>query len=319
MIWNLIGWLLLLLVTAIFGWLVLRAWGARNAIVKWVGVVLAGLVTLILAVATILSAIGIYEFYVPGGSPVPNVKVEGTPAQITRGEHIANVLCAGCHSKNGELPLSGGRDVGADIPVPLGSFWSINLTPAGPLKDWSDGEIMRVLREGIDRDGKPLLVMSANSVRYFSDDDKMAVIAYLRNQPPVVNDTPSPADQPSFLATIFKGAGLIPRPAPVGAITAPPKGATAEYGAYITRWAECGACHGEDLSGGSGGLFPVGPNLRVVQGWTIDQFKTTLQTGVDPTGHSLSDEMPWKDFRKMDDMELSALYAYLKSLKPVQK
>src|SRR6185369_10284595 len=115
------------------------------------------------------------------GGPVPALKVAGTPEQIARGQHLANTLCAGCHSADGSLPLSGGRDVGADAPIPIGSYWSINLTPAGPLKDWSDGEIMRVLREGVDRDNHPLLVMSSNSVRYLSEDDKQAVIAYLRS------------------------------------------------------------------------------------------------------------------------------------------
>ena len=36
----------------------------------------------------------------------------------------------------------------------------VNLTPAGPLKDWSDGEIFRAIRNGIDRDGQVLFAMS---------------------------------------------------------------------------------------------------------------------------------------------------------------
>ena len=43
----------------LFFWLARRAWGSRNAIVKWVGVILAGLLTLIFALVTILGAVGL--------------------------------------------------------------------------------------------------------------------------------------------------------------------------------------------------------------------------------------------------------------------
>jgi hypothetical protein len=43
--------------------------------------------------------------------------------------------------------------MGEDFPIPVGSFISSNLTPAGPLKHWSDGEIFRAIRNGIDADG----------------------------------------------------------------------------------------------------------------------------------------------------------------------
>ncbi len=43
MIGNLITILVLIALVVLFAWLARRAWRARNAIVKWVGVVLAGL------------------------------------------------------------------------------------------------------------------------------------------------------------------------------------------------------------------------------------------------------------------------------------
>ena len=244
-----------------------------------------------------------------------DLKVQGTPEQIARGQHLANSICVGCHTLNGELPLSGGRDVGADLPVPLGSFFSINLTPAGPLKDWSDGEILRVLREGVDRDGHPLVVMSSNGVRYLSEEDKQAIIAYLRSQPAVTNVTPNPPDQPSFLAAVMLGAGVVQfQPPLAGTVSAPPKAVTADYGKYVVDYEDCRFCHGVDLTGGTNPNYPKGPSLRVVLGWTQDQFVATLRTGKDPGGHALSDAMPWKDFARLDDVELGAVHAYLKSL-----
>lgn len=62
-------------------------------------------------------------------------------------------------------------------------------------------------------------------------------------------------------------------------------------------------------------MVPNGPNLRMVQSWTRDQFAQTLRTGVDPFGKHLDPTlMPWKFAGRMDDDELSAVYAYLASL-----
>ena len=323
MIVNIIVWLVVVALTVLLAWLVTRAWRAKKPLLKWVGVALAGLLTLVFGAVSVTAAIGLYMFYVPRGSPVEALQVAGTPEQIARGEHLALIECVSCHTTNGQLPLSGGLNLAEEIPIPLGDFYSINLTPGGPLKDWSDGEIMRVLNEGVDRDGHPLFAMSVNTVRYFNADDKQALIAYLRSQPAVDNPTPLPADQPNLLAAVMAGTGLLPFQPPV-TVEIVPKGATAAYGEYIVSWRGCRTCHGEDLGGGTGrfGGFPVpvGPNLRVVQGWTVEQFVTTLRTGVDPSGHALDGtQMPWETIGLLDDEELGALYAYFQSLPPLQR
>jgi len=51
-------------------------------------------------------------------------------------------------------------DVGEDFPIPIGSFVSSNLTPAGRLKRWSDGQIFRAIRNGVDANGRWLTLMS---------------------------------------------------------------------------------------------------------------------------------------------------------------
>ena len=51
--------------------------------------------------------------------------------------------------------------------------------------------------------------------------------------------------------------------------------------------------------------------------WSSDEFITTMRTGVNPIGRALDpEEMPWKSFAKLDDVELSALYEYLHALTP---
>jgi hypothetical protein len=70
-------------------------------------------------------------------APTLDLKVAGTPQQIQRGQAISDGLCSGCHSITGTL--TGGRKFGKNFPIPVGSFVSSNLTPAGQLSHWSDG------------------------------------------------------------------------------------------------------------------------------------------------------------------------------------
>jgi hypothetical protein len=71
-----------------------------------------------------------------------------------------------------------------------------------------------------------------------------------------------------------------------------------------------------DGIGGSPLVPQKAPSLRGVKGWSSAQLTQTLRTGIDPTGHQLSDVMP-KTSGNMDDDELGALYAYLESLPTV--
>jgi mono/diheme cytochrome c family protein len=303
----------MLLVTVGLGWLTLRAFRAKNGLVKWLGGILSALLTLVVGLVTVVAAVGLVKLYAPTGTPVVELQVAGTPEQIARGQHLADSFCVGCHSPTGALPMIGGVDLGADIPLPLGQFISVNLTPAGPLANWSDGEIKRILREGVAPDGRRLIMMGAARGRYLSDADIEAVIAYLRSQPAVVNDTPQPPDSPTMLGAIMLALGMVPVEPPVtGSITAPPEGPTAEYGAYLVSFQDCVVCHGPNLDGtGQSPVVPAGPSLVVVKGWTAEQFVTTIRTGVDPSGHQLSEVMPWRALSKLTDVELTAIYEFL--------
>ncbi len=304
-------------VVVALGWLTLRARRATNQLVKWGGTIGSGLFAVVLTLVSVFMLIGLVKVYSPRSAPLPDLKVSGTPEQIVRGEHLANSFCASCHSTTNELPLTGGVDLGKDFPMPLGAFVSVNLTPAGPLQDWSDGEIFRALRNGLDRDGHALTIMSTARGRHLSDEDITALIAYLRSQPATANETPLPPDQPNALALILTGAGMIPEGEPpiTAAINMPVKAATVKFGEYILSYQDCVACHGADLTGGKPGqLAPMGPSLAVVRGWTQEQFMTTLRTGVDPSGHALAQQMPWQNVGRMDDDELAAVYTYLTGL-----
>jgi len=313
-----INFLILLLIAGLvilFGWLTRRAWRARNPFLKWIGAILGSLFMLVALFVDGLGLIGLYRFYNPPMSPVKELQVEGTPEQIARGEHLAAAFCVECHSTTADFPMTGGFDLGKDIAINLGSFTSVNLTPAGPLKDWSDGEIFRALRDSVDKDGNRLVIMGSTNVRNIADEDMLALIAFLRSQEPAGEDLSSPPDKPTFLGLVMIGANLLPnRPLITEPIVAPQKEATAEYGRFMISFLDCTGCHGDNLDGSASSLAPPAPSLRLVKGWTEEEFITTLRTGVDPSGHEISPAMPWRSTGRLDDVELSALYQYLVSL-----
>jgi mono/diheme cytochrome c family protein len=182
------------------------------------------------------------------------------------------------------------------------------------LRHWSDGEIFRAIRNGIDADGHWLVIMSYTNAGKLSDEDTEAIIAYLRSQPAAGTATVNPADQFSLLGLVMLGSGLLPTGKPVvtGVVTAARKAPTAEYGEYISRYQDCRECHGADLKGGKPGqVAPIGPGLNLVRQWKREEFIDTMRTGTDPYGHHLGEQMPWRFIGRMDDEELTALYEYL--------
>ncbi len=316
MVQNFLVLLIFILLLAGFIWITRRAWKARNGAIRWGGAFLAGLFSLVLLLLAVVYARGLSLVYMPRRVPAVDIQVAATADLIARGQHLAAINCASCHNPDGELPLIGGKNLAADTGMPLGDIYPRNLTPAGDLASWTDGDIARAIRSRVAPDGRPLLMPVVN-FRNLSDADVQAIVAYLRSQPSVQN--PVPPTRPSPLTILLAGAGLIPidtRPV-TGPVVAPEKAATSAYGQYIVSYSDCQSCHGVNLDGQVSPPFPAGPNLRVVKGWTQDQFFQTMRTGIDPSGHALQPPMPWKQVGSMDDVELAALYTYLHSLPPV--
>lgn len=316
---NILSLLILIVLAVVFAWLTYRAVRSSKSWVKIAGGVLGALVTLLLALLTIVIGKGFFELYRPHPVATVAVTIEGTSEQIARGEHLAAFLCASCHSQNGELPLSGGNNLSQDSGLPLGDVSAPNITPAGKIQELSDADIFRILRTGVEPGGR-LTAMSFFPVRYLSDDDAKSIIAYLRHSQPVEGTRPPLNPSPLLLA--FVGLGFIsPQAAdsPVQPVSAPPKAVTQEYGEYIANFGACRDCHGPALDGNAPPPAPPGAaNLTVVMPqWSKDDFFKAMRTGVDSTGHQISPPMPWKTIGKLDDVELAALYEYLHALPPV--
>jgi mono/diheme cytochrome c family protein len=316
---DIVGLLVLALLAGLFGWLATRAWSANHPMLKWGGLLVSGLLTFVFAGALLVAAVGFYRLnFPPHRYPVTAVTVARTTEQVARGERFA-ALCPLCHSPNGKAPLVG-QNFGKDGP-PVGTIYASNLTPAGEINDWSDGEVIRAIREGVHKSGRPLVIMPSEVFHNLSDTDVQAIVAYLRSQPAVQPSTPP--TKLNIVAALFIGAGVFHTSAQVPitqSIVAPTEGASADYGKYLVSILGCRLCHGENLAGRRpGGGGPPAPNLTlIVPRWTEEEFIRTLRTGVDPYRHTLTTGMPWQAVSAFaGDDDLRAIHAYLHGLTPL--
>jgi len=310
-------------IAALLIWGAVRAWRSRRGVVRWLLGPVASLFALALTAGFVLAVVGAVKLFTPPynyPNQTASVPVTGGTAQVARGRELA-MLCAGCHSTTGNLPLDGSADNFLAGGPPMGVLYAPNLTPSGPLKNWTDAQIARAIREGVDNQGHPLVIMPSGGFHGMSDADVYSIVAYLRSQPPSPHNPPPPDF--TALAAALLGAGGFPdsaQPPVTSPITAPPRAATAEYGHYLTTAIGCRDCHGENLTGGTaGGSNVPAPNLfTVVTQWNQPDFLTFFRTGAAPGGKQVDpDVMPWKDFSKiLTDQDLQALYLYLHSAPP---
>jgi len=285
--------------------------------------------------------------------PAPDLKARTDSASIARGEYIYRYTaqCWGCHETphGGQNPQqAGGRLFDLTETGPgFGKWYSRNLTPdvESGLGGWTDGEIVRALREGLRKDGTTLFpIMPIDWYHGMSDDDVLAVVAYLRSFQPVKNTVPE--REPSFFAkALFTFKMIAPKEQILTPIATPHRGITPEYGRYVSsQIADCADCHTpRNLQDGAfymdslfaGSSFAYGdeageplvsfarnitPDVETgIGAWTKDQFIEAVTTGMRPDGTVLTTHMPYAYYKfwNMDDLE--AVYAYLKTLPAMKR
>ncbi len=286
---------------------------------KWAAVAVGGLVGLIVvAVVVIWFVVGnrLDETFDIQAEPIPIP--ESAPSAATGWPlFLVSAGCQECHED----------DLGGDIMeenLAFGRIVAPNLTSGrgGIGGTYTDADWVRALRHGVDRDGKPLILMPSHEWNKLSDADLGLIIAYVKNVPAVDNELPSTrvGPFPRVLALIESeliSARVIDHDAPRP--PEPEPGVTAEYGQYLGF--VCQICHGDALSGGTppgdeGG--PKAPDLTPggnLAQWAEADFIRTLRSGLTPEGNQLDNEfMPWADIGTMKDDELKAIWVFLQSL-----
>jgi len=153
---------------------------------------------LISLAAIVLVALAIAAWVIRGPGPMafsdgPKValsdyqgnKPTGVPATlaqasiIERGEYLAKAAdCMVCHTTPGGKEYAGGLG----FKLPFGTLYSTNITPDKDtgIGDYSDQDFLNAMHRGVRRDGARLYpAMPYTSYTYISDDDALAIKAYL--------------------------------------------------------------------------------------------------------------------------------------------
>lgn len=254
--------------------------------------------------------------------PLPAVARSTDPAVIARGKHLveatAGCVSADCHGAD----LSGGKPLAMG---PVGTITGPNVTPSGVAGAYSDGELARVIRNGIKKDGRSVRFMPSQDFSWLSDGDLSAIVSYLRTVPPVQRE--NGVIEIGLLGKVLDQRGefvidVARRIDHAKKEAAGPPEPTAAYGKYLARG--CQGCHGEGFSGGAipgaPSSIPIPSNITThetgIKGWTYEDFDKLLTQGVRKNGAKLNPFMPIESFGKMDEIEKKALYAFLMSVPP---
>lgn len=164
-------------------------------------------------IAVIAAAFGLWLVMGPGpmdfaggkrGAPAGGTGAgpTGVPAElaqasvIERGQYLTRAAdCQACHSTEGGQPFAGGRP----FVLPFGTMYSTNITPDKNtgIGNYTDAEFLRAMHNGVARDGTRLYpAMPYASYTYMTDDDALAIKAYLFSLQPV--EAPRPTNTLAF-------------------------------------------------------------------------------------------------------------------------
>lgn len=319
---------------------------------QWIRRFLLGFVGLVTILALLVVGLSIFVHLTwdrPEIRSGSNLRAYMDDQTLSRGEFLYNysMQCWHCHGYEGGHSMdeiqAGGREFDLTGVGPgFGIYYASNLTPDSGtgIGNWSDDELVRAIREGLDRDG--LLIFPVHPSQFshgLSDEDALALVAYMRSLPPEHNEVPNATF--SFAAKALIVIGILkPQSAITEPVPTPPRGINAVYGEYLVWHASgCAECHTPrdpntaelDLSRPlAGTLIPfteegfttTGSNLTPctktgLGEWSEEDYLTAMHTGMRPDGTIMLPFHPWPYFDNWSEEDLLAIWMYLRSLEPI--
>lgn len=316
---------------------------------SWLRTLLKIACLLFLVIVLLITAgVGYFLAAFPRVSPPARVEAPRTPERLARGQYLSLHVagCVACHGQRDWARYSGpllpdrlGQG-GTAFKLDVGTIYSLNITPAG-IGDWSDGELVRAITEGVSRDGHALFpIMPYDNYRTMAREDVEAIVAYVRTLPRI--------DQPPVPARALRfPLNLIVRtmPAPAVPSARPDPSDRVASGRYLATMASCVHCHtqrddrGQMLPGMAfaGGLRFTLENGHVQHSanitpdrdtgiglWSeadfVERFKGWERADDDAlrAASRPNTDMPWRDFGGMTREDLASIYAYLRTVPPVR-
>jgi mono/diheme cytochrome c family protein len=259
------------------------------------------------------------------------------PEAVRHGKYLFDAAnCVGCHTdtKHGGARLAGGKA----IDTPFGAYYSRNITPdpAYGIGNWSDGDFLRALRQGVSPTGAHYFpAFPFTSFTRMTDRDILDIKAYLFTQPPVAranraHDVPFPFDVRATMLLwrlLYFGEGPLEPD--------PEQSPEWNRGAYLVNAvSHCGECHTPrnflgalDADRRFAGARLAGPDAKRVPNitsdprdgigaWSLDDIAALLKTGITPEGDVVGAAMSEvvEGTAKLTDSDRRSIALYLKSL-----
>ncbi|MFY0687175.1 MAG: c-type cytochrome [Cyclobacteriaceae bacterium] len=271
-----------------------------------------------------------------------NYRANPTPEKLARGKVLVSTLCAGCHMNTDTRTLTGQRML--DVPAEFGTIYSPNITQDRTygIGEWTDGEILYLLRTGIKRDGQYAPPYMAK-LPTMADNDIASIIAFLRSDDPLVAPDPTPDQpvEPSFLVKLLSAVAFKPLPYPEQPIPMPDTTNMVELGKYYAHNLDCFSCHSADFKTNnflepvkSVGYFGGGLSLLNKKGqsivaqnltpdkksgignWTEEQFVKAVKYGMKDGEEAL--RYPMLPYVHLTDQEIGSIYHYLMTIPAIE-
>lgn len=255
---------------------------------------------------------------------------------LERGSYLVNgiVACGNCHTPPAG-PMQGVEFAGTFlIEFPEFTAYPSNITPDKEtgIGNWTDEQLVKAIREGVRPDGSIIgPPMPIGLYRGLSDRDVNAIVAYMRTVKPVRNEVP-PTE---YRIPLPKSYG--PTVSSVADVSPDDQVA---YGAYLAGPAgHCIECHTpmgehghpdfENRLGAGGFSFPgpwgvsVSRNITShptsgLGAWSDEEIKNAITDGVRRDGTPLKPPMGFHYYKTINDGDLDAIVAYLRTLKPIE-
>ncbi len=290
---------------------------------KFVAVILA-----VLVVIAGLAAVAVNKISASVAHRIVEVSViavpyDTNPEALVRGKHLFESRgCSECHGADGNGKVMLNESNGLYIKTP-----NITTGEHGATAKYGEVDWVRTIRHGVKPSGQPVFLMPSEDFNRLTDADLAALVAYVRSLP-AGDGTGAVIKLPLVLKALYAFGKIKDAAAKIDHSLPPstpiPEGATPEYGAYVANM--CRGCHGEGFSGGripgSPPHWPPAANLTPGEGSAIarysnvEAFRNMLRTGVRPDGAAVNTVMPFASLNKLSDVEIEAVFAYLKTLPP---